>query len=163
MTYQKALVAASAFGFAASLATAAFAAPETFDASANIQAAIALTNVANLDFANIIPDATNSGTVLVDSAGARTCAPVLACSGSTTAAEFSVSGEDGSTYSITLPAAANITSGSDTMLVNNFVSSVGASSVLTGGADTFAIGATLNVGAAQAVGSYTGTFSVTVD
>ncbi len=39
----------------------------------------------------------------------------------------------------------------------------GASPTLVGGSDTFNVGATLNVGATQASGTYSGTFAVTVN
>ncbi len=39
----------------------------------------------------------------------------------------------------------------------------GACPTLVGGSDTFNVGATLNVGAAQASGTYSGTFAVTVN
>ncbi len=38
----------------------------------------------------------------------------------------------------------------------------GATPTLAGGSDTFNVGATLHVGATQAVGTYSGTFAVTV-
>ncbi len=39
----------------------------------------------------------------------------------------------------------------------------GPNPTLVGGSDTFSVGATLNVGAAQASGTYSGTFPVTVN
>lgn len=152
-------VAVASIGFS----TQANAASATFDASANIQTAIQITNAANLNFANIVPSSSAAGTVLINTSGGRTCDPALSCAGTTAAAEFDVIGSDGATYSITLPSAANIASGPNNMLVDGFVSSVGAVGTLTGGSETFNVGGTLNVGINQAVGAYTGTFSVTVE
>ena len=51
----------------------------------------------------------------------------------------------------------------DQMTVNNFVSSLGADSVLdANGAATLGVGATLNVAAQQAAGLYSGSFDVIV-
>ena len=137
---------------------------DTFDATANIQTSIALTNTANLAFANIVPDAAQAGTVVIDTSGGRTCAPVLSCSGSTSAAAFDVSGSDGSTYQVTLPPETLVSSGGNNMTVSAFNSSLaGNTGTLTGGTDSFTIGGTLNVGANQATGSYTGQFTVTVE
>ncbi|MEM9233121.1 MAG: DUF4402 domain-containing protein [Pseudomonadota bacterium] len=154
-----ALMAVAGFG-----ASAANAEDADFTASANILQALALTKQADLAFANIVPDATTAGTVVVSTAGIRTCNAPLSCSGTVTAADFDVLGTAGYTFAITLPASDNITNANgDTMSVDNFVSSIGNTGTLTGGTADFSLGATLNVGAAQAAGAYTGTFTVTVE
>ncbi|MEM6414236.1 MAG: DUF4402 domain-containing protein [Pseudomonadota bacterium] len=143
----------------------AFANSATFEASANIVEALVLAKNTDLAFANIVPSAIDPGTVVVSPAGARNCAAALSCSGIVSAADFSISGAPGATFTVTLPAAADIsTSGGATMEVNNFTNSlVGNTGTLTGGNGTFQLGGTLNVGAAQAVGTYTGTFTVNVE
>lgn len=142
----------------------AFAESATFGASATILEALALSKNADLGFANVVPNPSAGGAVVVTPASARTCAAGLTCSGTVTAADFTVAGAPGAAYTLTLPGSANITSGSDTMLVDNFTTSLGGSTgTLIGGADTFQMGATLNVAAAQAVGTYNGTFTVTVE
>ncbi|WP_198912288.1 DUF4402 domain-containing protein [Parvularcula mediterranea] len=160
------LKACSAASTAILAVTSIAAAQDTadFTASALILEAITVTKSTDLDFASIAPDASTAATVEVTPAGARNCGAILTCSGTVSAASFSVTGADGATFAVTLPAAANITSGADTMLVDTFTSSLtGNTGTLTGGAATFSLGATLNVGAAQPAGSYTGTFTVTVD
>ena len=150
----------------AMIAVSAQASAETasFDASATILEALVLAKQADLAFASIVPDSTNAGTVVVSAAGARTCDAALTCSGTVSAADFDVTGTSGATYSLTLPGSANITSGANTMLVDTFTSSLtGGTGTLTGGSDSFQIGATLNVGANQAAGAYTGSFNVTVE
>lgn len=136
-----------------------------FDASATILDALAVTLDTDLAFANVVPDASSAGTVEVSAAGARTCAPVLTCTGTVAAADFTVTGADGNSFAVTLPSSANISeTGGETMLVDGFVSSLpGNTGTLTGGTTDFQLGATLNVGAAQAAGDYTGTFTVTVE
>ena len=54
-----------------------------------------------------------------------------------------------------------LTSGSDTMTLSAFTSDV--ASALSGGAETFNVGATLAVGINQSTGAYTGTYLVTVN
>ena len=50
------------------------------------------------------------------------------------------------------------------MQVNTFVSSPSGTGTLSGGGtETLSVGATLNVGVAQATGTYAGTFTVTVE
>jgi spore coat protein U-like protein len=49
------------------------------------------------------------------------------------------------------------------MTVDNFSSTPNGTGTLTAGTQNITVGGTLNVGAAQASGSYTGTFSVTVN
>lgn len=156
-------LATAAFGASALASFGVLAETATFDATATILEALTVTNNTNLNFASIVPDAA-PGTVAVDVAGERTCAANLTCTGATEAADFTVVGTANSTYTVSLPADANIVSGANTMLVNNFVSSlVGETGTLAGGTDTFQLGATLNVGANQATGTYSGTFDVTVE
>lgn len=136
----------------------------TFEASATILEALAITKNVDLAFARIVPDAGTAGTVVVSTGGVRTCAPVLTCSGTVAAADFTVVGADGASYSVTLPSAANISSGGNNMLVQDFTTSlVGGNGTLTGGTSNFQVGGTLNVAAAQPSGAYTGTFTVTVN
>jgi len=49
------------------------------------------------------------------------------------------------------------------MTVDTFTSTPSGTGTLTGGAETLNVGATLQVGIGQATGSYTGTYSVTVN
>lgn len=110
-----------------------------------------------------------AGTVTVPTSGNRTTtggASVLGSS-SFSAAPFTVGGENDATFNISLPVNGTVvltrTSGSETMAVNSFVSSVGTSPTLSSsGTATFVVGATLTVGANQVAGDYTGSFSVTV-
>ena len=91
---------------------------------------------------------------------------VLLLSGSWSAASFSVSGDTGATYAITLPAngIVTLTSGANTMAVNNFTSSPASTGQLgAGGSQALKVGATLSVGSNQASGSYSGSFVVSVD
>lgn len=135
----------------------------TANATANVVAAIAISKTTDMDFGKVVTGAT-LGTVVLSTAGARsaTGGTKLGNAGATAAAAFSVSGESGATYAITLPTSSTLTSGANNMTVNTFTSNPSATGTLTGGTQALAVGATLNVGASQASGAYTGTFDVTV-
>ena len=134
----------------------------TATARATLVDPITLTKNVDLDFGRLSSGAAG-GTAVVSAAGARSVTgDVVEEGGTITAAEFDITGEDGLVYDITLPTSISITSGGDSMTVNTFTSDkAGNSSTLTGGTDTFNVGGTLNVGASQATGTYTGTFDVT--
>lgn len=136
----------------------------TANASADVVAAIAIAKVADMKFGNVVAGAT-AGTVVLSTAGTRsaTGGTKLGNAGSAAAASFTVTGQGSATYSITLPASASLASGVNSMTVNTFASNPSGTGTLSaGGSQTLAVGATLNVGASQAAGAYTGTFDVTV-
>jgi len=156
---------AAIFGFAAT----SFGQNPEANASANATAtiikpiSIAKVSGADLLFGNIIADA-DGGTVTINTNGVREASGVAFPSvlGTVAAAEFTVTGFEGATYAITLPTEpVTITNGSSNqMTVTAFVEN--ATKTLTGGTETFNVGATLNVGANQAEGEYSGSFSVIV-
>jgi len=105
------------------------------------------------------------GTVVMTPAGARsaTGGTTLGNAGGAAAAAFNVTGQGNATYSITLPASTTVTSGANSMTVDTFTSNPSGTGTLSaGGSQALTVGATLHVGASQATGTYTGTFSVTV-
>jgi hypothetical protein len=141
----------------------------TATATATIVTPIAIANGGNMNFGNIAVSAV-AGTVILAPAGTRSTSggvtlPVNA--GTVSQAIFNVSGTPAYTYAITLPAVATtVTSGANTMTVTAFTSSPTPTGVLNGaGTEVLNVGATLNVGANQASGTYvSGTpFSVTVN
>ncbi len=125
-------------------------------------APISISATSNIDFGTMIPTGT-AGTVTVTPAGARSSVDVDLLGGTPAAASFDATGASDATYSIILPSSATLSSGANTMTVDTFTDDAGASPTLTGGSDTFNVGATLNVGATQAAGTYSGTFAVTVN
>ncbi len=143
------------------------AATTSANASANIVTAISISKTADLDFGDIVTGGT-TGTVLLTASAtpARSSTGGTTLANSTTVGDavFTVSGQGSSTYAITLPSSpVTLTSGANSMTVDTFTSSPNATGTLSGGGtQTLYVGATLNVGAAQASGTYTGTFSVTV-
>jgi hypothetical protein len=157
-----AMIGLSASAFAQATASAT--------GTATIIEPISIANAQDMNFGNIAINA-SAGTVELAPDAQRTpgggaTLPVVA--GTVTAAEFDVAGEGTSTYDITLPSADyTITrvSGSETMTINLFTSSVGAAGELVGGLETFQVGATLNIGGSQVPGVYTNAtgFDVTVN
>ncbi|MDP2449728.1 MAG: DUF4402 domain-containing protein [Polaromonas sp.] len=122
-----------------------------------------------LAFGSFAPGA-SSGTVTISAAGARSSGGgvFLVPSGAGSAASYTVGGNSSATYAITLPAdgVVVLTSGQNSMAVNNFASSpAGTGQIGGGGTQTLMVGATLSVGVAgsQATGIYSGNFNVTVE
>lgn len=113
-----------------------------------------------------------AGTVLLPASGSRTPSGGVilpSLTGTVSAAQFTVTGEPGYSYAITLPITDFILyesgAGPATIIVNAFTSTPSATGILTGGTETVLVGATLNVGSSQAAGSYTNAagFEVTVN
>jgi len=124
---------------------------------------ISISVGADMDFGTMITTGT-AGTVTVTPAGARSSVNVDLLGGFPAAAVFDVTGEGGNTYSITLSSSTTLSSGGDTMTVDTFTHDAGGNPQLSGGgSDTFNVGATLHVGATQAPGTYSGTFSATAN
>jgi hypothetical protein len=120
-----------------------------------------------MNFGNVAVSAT-AGTVILTPASTRSLTggvTLPAVTGTVSAAAFAVTGLGASTYSISLPASYIITSGSNNMTVNAFTSTPSGTGALTSGAQTVQVGATLNVAATQAAGTYTNAtgFNVTVN
>ncbi|MEP4911617.1 MAG: DUF4402 domain-containing protein [Alphaproteobacteria bacterium] len=129
-------------------------------ASVEIAAPISISQTAALSFGNIGPSAA-SGTVTISLAGAQSVTGgVTALGGTVAAGAFTVTGASGASYDVTVPANVTLTGGGDDMIAT--LTDDGGGS-LTGGTDTFNIGVTLAVGASQAAGSYTGTYTVSVN
>jgi hypothetical protein len=136
---------------------------------------LALTNT-GLSFGDIFADATGGDVTLNPQTGARsTTGPVLATTGVSNAAVLTVGGKRNATYSIALPANSTITltsPGGTPIPVNNFFASVGGGAPanpatglipnVAAGTQSFAVGATITLGANQMDGDYAGTFNVTV-
>lgn len=168
-----ALVLASAFAIVAlALPGQSQAATANASSAGTVVTPINITKSKDLSFGKFA--AGTGGTVTVSTSGANsvTGAVVLLSSGTTTAAQFDVSGEAGASYSITIPATATLASGSDTMSFTTVSDLTAANTTsganvttgsLTGGAQSIYVGGVLTVGSGQAPGSYTGTLSVAVE
>ena len=140
----------------------------TATATGKVVAPLTITKVNDMNFGTIAVQAASGGNVVLAPAGTRSVtggAQIVTTGGGGTAASFDITGEGSSTYAITVPADGTVTvvKGGDSMPVNSFTTSVGATGTLTAGAQTITVGATLEVAAAQPTGTYTSAnFNVTV-
>lgn len=130
---------------------------------------IVLNNTRGLDFGRFV--AGTGGTITVSPAGvrSRTGGVVLLNSPSTGQAGFTVgrSSNGGSNKAVVISVPANgsiyLSSGANSMAINNFVNNpTNILSVPTGGT-TLSIGATLTVAPNQPAGTYSGSFPMTVN
>lgn len=163
----KAALLAAVFAGAGLGAHQAHAADATANGTAEVITAIGIAKNADLRFGKFA--ASTGGSVVMTAAGARskTGAVVLSTIDAGGAASFTVSGAASATYAVTLPSTATLTgpgSPAATMSVGTFTSTPsGTGTLSTGGSQTLTVGGTLTVASAQAVGSYTGTFTVSVE
>jgi|TARA_B110000211_G_C13931047_1_gene487197 hypothetical protein len=142
--------------------------------TATIIAPIAIVNAVDMNFGNIAVQAGgagSSGTVVIAPAGTRTGTAGVtlpSTTGTFTAASFNIGGASAYTYVITIPSTGYVITKAatlETMTVSAFTSTPSSTGILTGGAETLNIGATLNVAAGQAPGVYSNTtgFDITVN
>jgi hypothetical protein len=145
-------------------ATAAQAATNqaTATATAKIISAITVTKNTDLNFGTAIASAAG-GTVVVTPlvAATQTCTGVTCTGGGQTSAQFSISGATGTVAVITVPASVSLT-GPGVAMTATLNSSAATLALLGTAADAFQVGGSLAVGANQATGSYSGSFTVTV-
>ena len=133
----------------------------TASANASIVAPITMSKTVDMNFGNAAVSVSTGGSVTLAPTSARTTTgggvTLPASTGTVSAAIFTVSGAPGYTYTITLPASAVINGpGTATMTVNSFTSIPSSTGTLSsGGTQSLAVGATLNVAPAQAAGIYT--------
>ena len=164
----KAALASSVLAASVMGASAANAATAQADAKANILEQVSVaSNGVDLDFATIV-SAPTASTVTVNALGVRTaCSGGAVCSGTTTAAGFTIGGTTGQTVTIDADATVTLTNttgtGGETMVAT--LTESAATHVITGVAatDVFSVGGSLAVGANQVDGAYEGTFDVDVD
>jgi hypothetical protein len=153
-------------------AGSAMAATATATSTSVVITPIAIAKNVDLSFGSIAGGAT-AGTVTLKPDGTRVAGGGATLAGGTsTAAQFNVTGQTGLTYSISLAGtSATLTNGANTMAFTT-ISDVTASAITTGnvsagtlasGAQTIFVGGSLTVGANQLAGTYSGTVSVAVD
>ena len=163
-------VAVGAIGLAAGLQSSAQAADAPTTTFATIATAISIAKVDDMQFGTIAEDGTG-GTIRLATDDSRSIVAggvSLLSSGPGTAAEFTVTGEDSATYTITLPTAVLLSGPGVDMTANNFVTLPTPTGTLSAApcpcTETLFIGGDLIVGVAQATGAYSSApFNVTVD
>jgi hypothetical protein len=152
-----------------------FAASSSADSNATVIEPIAITKDSNLAFGQFAPGA--GGDVIVSTSGARTTTnPILSTTGNTIkAAQFTVSGANDATFSVSITntVLTETVSGTETMALATFSDNSGAGGTPGGdvtagtlspsGAQSIYLGGTLTVGASQTAGAYTGTVSTVVE
>jgi hypothetical protein len=146
----------------------------TTDAGAVIITPIALAQVTPLHFGVMSVKTGDPGTCVLSTVGVRTATGGVNLSAqapAATNAAYTVAGQISTTYALTLPLTITVTrvSGSETMLIGTLVARFNltgpdkvTSTLNPSGADSFTVGGTLSVAAAQVAGVYAGTFAVTV-
>ena len=129
-------------------------------AAATVLQPVSLVKTVDLNFGNAAVSLAAGGAIVMSPSGTRSTTGVgvtlPATVGTISAANFIVSGAPGFSIVITLPSSAVVYGpGSTNMVVNNFTSTPSGTSTLgTGGTCSISVGATLNINAAQASGSY---------
>lgn len=138
----------------------AYAITVTGNASAIIRRTIAATETQTMNFGTISSAAT-AGTVTLSPAGARTS--TLSYYGTSRPGVFSITGEPSTPLTISF-GNGTLSNGANTMTLSNFTTSTTPASSTTdsSGNLTLNVGADLAVGANQASGNYTGTYTVTI-
>jgi hypothetical protein len=147
--------------------TSVTAATDTGNASATVLTPLSIVAdaVNAMDFGDVAGDANDPTTVVLTTGGTTSSDDGASTGGTPSAGNFDVTGAGSLAYDITLPAddVVTLTGTGDPMKVDSFTDSVGGSSSLTSGADTFDVGATLTINPNQAAGSYSGTYIVEVN
>lgn len=163
----------------ATVALAAIAAPAVAQSSATqstsatvkIVQPITLTKDSDLAFGTVVRPTTGSNTVTISNASdtpALTGAGDAALATSTTSrAAFTVGGEGGQTFSITVPASVTMTrsGGAETLSVTLTKSASSGSlsgAIGSAGSATFNVGGALTVSSSTVSGNYSGSFNTTV-
>lgn len=153
-------IAAASFATSAQAATSA-----TGTATAEVLSTLTVTNTADLQFGQIA--ANTGGTVSVNADLSVASSGALISTGTRAPAAFDVTGAPNAMVIVTLPAAAvdlTRSGGTETMSLGGFNTDPNGAFQLDGaGAASFAVGGTLTVGSGQVPGTYSGTFSVSVE
>jgi hypothetical protein len=138
------------------------------DALATLIIPISIVKNVNMDFKTVAGSAT-AGTVVMAATVGAALSPTGGCtviSGTPTAGKFTVTGQGTQVFTITLPTAASTLTGSvagDITVDNWTCSEPLTTAALVGGTLVFYVGGTLNVGANEVAGLYSGNFDIIVD
>ena len=136
----------------------------TATVNAHIVSPINISTSDNINFGKIVKT-TEGGIVEIPTDGGNRIIPSdMDIVSESSAATFTVTAEENTTYSVSIPSLVmkNTVDDSKTMTVD-FTHSLGEGNTSSGNTDeTFVVGGKLNVGGNQAEGSYTGTATVTV-
>lgn len=146
---------------AAMVSTGANAATISATAEVDILAPVTLAQTATLDFGVVAAGAAAGTVTLTPASDVRSCTLGLACVGAANRGAFSVVGANNYVVVITVAPTTTLTGVGAPMSLSLTASTP---TVLASGLpQTFHVGGTLAVGAAQTAGSYTGTYNVSAD
>ena len=144
-------------------ANVAHAADATGNATAEIVAAITLVETTPMDFAEIVTD-NAADDVTLSPAGAITNTGGSTFQGTPVAGLFDATGNANAAATITFSSGDQLTGPGAAMDLDTFTHDAGGTPAFDGaGALSFNVGATLGVNATQTAGTYTGTYTVSVN
>lgn len=165
VTARRALVAA---GVVCSLMTTSAFAQTTpvfnVNASATVVTPVTIASASTLNFGAFAPGSSD-GTVVIPSAGSRSGTNVILMATNVGApSTITVAGDPNMSVTLDLPGAVTtLVSGQNQMTVDKFETNLAKNTrLLPNGTLSFQLGATLNVKANQATGTYSGTVPITV-
>ena len=129
-----------------------------------LAAATAISKTQDLSFGRFVGGAGFAGSVIIATSGARSATGgVLLLTSSCSAAGFTVTGNSGKTYTLTLPASFTVSSGTYQMTVSALTASIPLTGTLpANGTLPFTVGGTLTVTSTQKNQKYSGSLDVTV-
>jgi hypothetical protein len=164
----KLLIAAGAAALSAGIYTSAVsAASVTANASATVIQGLTISeDNGGMNFGDV--SESGVGTVVLSPAGARstTGGADILTGGGEQAGQYTITGADGKAYTLSLPTLpvtiTETVGGVATMTVDNF-QQTGSSGTAVSAGETMNVGARLNIGAGQTLGTYQGTYPITVN
>ena len=160
MTLRKTMLSAAAVTTGILLSMQA-ATAEVTNASVTIVTSPSITKNADLNFGEVIPS--SGGNVIMGPGGVRSVSGggVVLGTAPGNAAEFTIVGGIGASYTVTMSPDATLTGPGPDMFVTGFTSD--ATGVLTVGTETFGVGGDLYINPSQPAGVYSGSFDVNVN
>ena len=123
-----------------------------------------VTRDQDLNFGMVVGGSGYAGTITISASGVRSFSGSIVPLGSAfSPARFTITGNVGKTYTVTLPASFTINSGEDQMAVSAITSSIPLTGAIpAGGGLPFSVGGTLSINSTQKNSLYSGSLSVTV-
>ncbi len=160
LVFAVAILGFSAFSFGQNTATQT--------ANALVVKTITITSGTNLDFGTFASRNLVASTVVLGLDGSRTNSTANTLGNDGSAGTFVLTGDAGHLVTIGLPSGVTNLTGSGaamTIASTDWITDGGVlgSFTITGGTRTLTVGATLNVGANQTAGAYSGTYNVTAN
>jgi Mat/Ecp fimbriae major subunit len=151
---------AGAIAAAALVSTGAQAATVSADARVEIIAPVTLVETAGLNFGIVAPGAAAGSVDIGTGSDTPTCSVGVICMSGGSRGTFELTAASGYSVDVTIDPTTSLTGAGAPMLVTL---TSGGTIIATGGTQTFYVGGTLDVGAAQTAGTYTGTYDVSAE